>query len=162
MMINLAGAGINTLGLNFENYQGSPESNMPNTRYGEDSVVDGELYCPESEKDTFACSIQEYTQKKTLREGGVEGSQVNAAENDFWRGLGMVTDVFAQAVYRPGKAYSSFFSGSCDQDSLDRTDYCEGEERMRNIEWMINIPIYFMYLLTIIQLLSGRNVETYK
>ena len=160
VFINLSFAAVDEIGLNMT---GNKEinTNVGNQigGFSDQKTSDGDLYCEGDDADSFSCRVANYKETKNIKGRGVKQDSTIGSDNDFLKAISMFRDIFTNGIARPGKVFSSFFDDS--KYCMDE-DNCEARTKIMSIEWLINIPVYIMYLIAMIQLLSGRNVETNK
>lgn len=158
VFINLSFAAVGQLDLDFTGGEFINSNIGDKSQYSDEVIVDGDIYCDEDDP-SFSCRVQKYKSEKELRGRGVKQDSTQGSDNDFLKAISMFRDVFTNGIARPGKVYSSFFD---DSKFCMNEDNCKAKSKLMSIEWMINIPVYIMYLIAIIQLFSGRNLETNK
>lgn len=157
LMLNLAFTGIDVLGLNFVTRNVVLSQYAQVNALGGDTVTrNGAVQCSSTlEQNSLACKVESFTKTEELRKGGGLNVNVMAADTDFLRAIGMFIDIFVNAIYSPGSTYSNYFRSS----TYGGQDVVLGREKMLDIVFMINVPMYLLYLFAIIQLLSGRSFK---
>lgn len=125
-------------------------------------IVDGEIVCPEGSKtsDTI-CKMQYLNDTKWGGTNLLSGSSDQFGFSDIMGAANMLSDTFSLATYKVGKLYDRVVGDQCLQHSIDGDGevYCSQKSPMQQIKFFFIVPIFIIYAVAFLEIVSGRNVS---
>jgi len=158
MIINLSFAGVTSLGLDFQTKAIDPKAERLSSYTDERLTADGIVCADKKEDMTLACKTQlqyDIEKGKTFNDNDVKKEGVLSTVSELFKGLTMFKDLLVKGLILPGSTYTQFFeAGDC-----SKSDSCEADSKLRSVGIIINILMGFLYMLSIIHIMTGRTVE---
>lgn len=163
MILNLCIAIVPAIGLDMSHSNIALTTTQQLNSQSEEYFTEDGIYCDYSLPDkeqTFTCNLLKHNKEKDITQKGLFTTDVTLPDNDFLTGISMIAEIFGKGVFLPGQTYTRFFiDNSCDSEYEDCTDQEEANSRLLIISYLITAIMNILYLIALIQILSGRSME---
>jgi len=153
MVLNLMFAGVDAMDLDFRHKNIETTTTNYMSQYSDERIDADGVFCPNA-NTSFTCQVIDYGGRIKLADNDVKGEGSTTSDNDFLRGIGMTKQILGNGLFLPGNTIDRFFG-----DIGCNSNECKANEKLIALKWIINGLMWIMYIIAVIQMLSGRSME---